>query len=52
MDYRLMTAPCGLDCFNKVFNLCLINKLGLDQWARTKAAEVRRTYFNTPWTLA
>ncbi len=36
----------------KVFNLCLINRLGLEEWARTRAAEVRRTYFTHPWTLA
>lgn len=36
----------------KVFNLCLINKMGLEKWARTKAAEVRKTYFTKPWTLA
>ena len=35
-----------------MFNLCLINKLGLETWAQTKAAEVRRTYFTQPWTLA
>ncbi len=36
----------------KVFNLCLINKMGLEEWARTKAGEVRKTYFTKPWTLA
>ncbi|MCB2187313.1 MAG: DUF3795 domain-containing protein [Deltaproteobacteria bacterium] len=36
----------------KVFNLCLINKMGLDKWAESKAAEVRTTYFGKPWTLA
>ncbi len=36
----------------KVFNLCLINKMGLEEWAKTKAAEVRKTYFSKPWTLA
>jgi hypothetical protein len=35
----------------KVFNLCLINRLGLDKWAETKAAKVRETYFTKPWTL-
>ena len=35
----------------KVFNLCLINKMGLEKWAESKAAEVRQTYFNKPWTL-
>jgi hypothetical protein len=36
----------------KVFNLCLINKMGLEKWAESKAGEVRETYFTTPWTLA
>jgi hypothetical protein len=36
----------------KVFNLCLINKMGLEKWAETKAMEVRNTYFKKPWTLA
>ena len=36
----------------KVFNLCLIRKMGLEEWARTKASEVRKTYFTKPWTLA
>jgi len=36
----------------KVFNLCLISKMGLEKWAETKAAAVRRTYFTQPWTLA
>ena len=36
----------------KVFNLCLINKLGLEKWAESKASEVRNDYFNKPWTLA
>lgn len=36
----------------KVFNLCLINKMGLEKWAESKAAEVRKTYFNKPWALA
>ncbi len=35
----------------KVFNLCLINKLGLENWAQAKAAEVRKDYFNKPWSL-
>lgn len=29
----------------KVFNLCLIKKMGLDSWAETKAKSVRDTYF-------
>ena len=36
----------------KVFNLCLINRMGLEKWAASKAAEVRKTYFNKPWSLA
>jgi hypothetical protein len=36
----------------KVFNLCLIKKMGLEEWARSKAADVRRVYFHNPWTLA
>ncbi len=36
----------------KVFNLCLINKMGVEKWAESKAAEVRETYFSKPWSLA
>ncbi len=35
----------------KVFNLCLIKKMGLETWARTKASDVRKIYFTKPWTL-
>ena len=35
----------------KVFNLCLINKMGLEKWAESKASEVRKIYFTKPWTL-
>lgn len=35
----------------KVFNLCLIKKLGLEKWAESKAGEVRETYFTKWWTL-
>ncbi len=35
----------------KVFNLCLINKMGLEKWAESKAADVRNTYFTKPWKL-
>jgi len=35
----------------KVFNLCLINKMGLKKWAATKAAKVREAYMNKPWKL-
>lgn len=30
----------------KLFNLCLIKKMGLDQWAKEKAIKVKNTYFN------
>jgi hypothetical protein len=30
----------------KVFNLCLIKKMGVDQWANDKALKVKQTYFN------
>jgi len=36
----------------KVFNLCLIKKMGLEKWAESKAAEVRQVYFTNPWSLA
>ena len=29
----------------KVFNLCLIKKLGLESWAKEKAEKVKETYF-------
>lgn len=29
----------------KVFNLCLIKKMGLESWAQTKAKSVKHTYF-------
>ena len=29
----------------KVFNLCLIKKMGLESWAETKARSVKHTYF-------
>ena len=35
----------------KVFNLCLIRRMGLDAWAESKAAAVRETYFTKPWKL-
>lgn len=35
----------------KVFNLCLIHKMGLENWAKSKASMVRDTYFTKPWTL-
>jgi hypothetical protein len=30
----------------KLFNLCLIKKMGVDEWARSKALNVKNTYFN------
>lgn len=30
----------------KIFNLCLIRKMGLESWAKTKAKSVGETYFN------
>ena len=30
----------------KLFNLCLIKKMGVDQWAKDKALNVKQTYFN------
>ena len=36
----------------KVCNLCLVNQMGLDKWAVSKASEVRETYFTKPWTLS
>jgi len=35
----------------KVYSLCLIRKMGLEEWAKSKAAEVREVYFNKPWSL-
>jgi hypothetical protein len=29
----------------KVFNLCLMKKMGVETWAKTKAKNVRDTYF-------
>jgi hypothetical protein len=33
----------------KVFNLCLIKKMGLETWAKTKAKAVTETYFTGKW---
>jgi hypothetical protein len=35
----------------KVFNLCLIKKMGLESWAETKAAQVKETYFKHKLSL-
>ncbi|MCP3922297.1 MAG: DUF3795 domain-containing protein [Desulfobacterales bacterium] len=36
----------------KVFNLCLINKMGLEKWANEKSKDVRNDYYNKPWSLS
>jgi len=35
----------------KVFNLCLIKKMGLETWAETKAKSVKSTYFKGEFKL-
>ena len=35
----------------KVFNLCLMKKMGLETWAETKAREVKHTYFKGKFKL-
>lgn len=35
----------------KVFNLCLIKKMGLETWAEEKAWSVREDYFKANWKL-
>lgn len=35
----------------KVFNLCLIKKMGFGTWAKEKAGKVKRTYFKEKWKL-
>jgi len=35
----------------KVFNLCLIKKMGLESWAKTKAKDVKHTYFKEKFKL-
>jgi hypothetical protein len=35
----------------KVFNSCLIKKMGLESWAETKAKKVRDTYFKQAFKL-
>ena len=35
----------------KIFNLCLIKKMGLDLWAENKAKKVRDVYFSGEWKL-
>ena len=35
----------------KVFNLCLIKKMGLESWAKDKAHSVKKEYFTGKWKL-
>jgi hypothetical protein len=35
----------------KVFNLCLMKKMGLESWAETKAKNVKHTYFKEKFRL-
>jgi hypothetical protein len=35
----------------KVFNLCLIKKMGLESWAKNKAKNVRDTYFDKKFMI-
>ncbi|MCD4848266.1 MAG: DUF3795 domain-containing protein [Candidatus Aegiribacteria sp.] len=35
----------------KVFNLCLIKKMGLESWAKDKAKSVQETYFKKAWKI-
>lgn len=35
----------------KVYQLCLIKRMGLEKWAESKAGQVRETYFTKWWTL-
>ena len=36
----------------KVFNLCLINRMGLESWAKAKAKSVKHTYFKEKFRLS
>jgi hypothetical protein len=35
----------------KVFNLCLIKKMGINAWAKNKAKKVKEVYFTNDWKL-
>jgi hypothetical protein len=35
----------------KIFNLCLIKKMGIEKWAQEKAKSVRETYFKEKFHL-
>ena len=34
-----------------MFNLCLIQKMGLEEWAKEKARQVKNTYFKGKWKI-
>lgn len=35
----------------KMFNLCLIKKMGVEAWAKEKARDVKQTYFRRTWKM-
>lgn len=35
----------------KVFNLCLIKRMGLEKWAKEKARDGMRTYYKEKWMI-
>ena len=35
----------------KVYNLCLIKKMGIEKWAKDKAKSVKDTYFKEKWKI-
>ena len=35
----------------KVFNLCLIRRMGVEAWAKDKARDVKHTYFHGTWKM-
>ena len=41
----------GLPHNTKVFNLCLIKKMGLEKWAKEKAKKVKEDYFYKEWEI-
>ena len=44
---RVMEVPHN----TKMFNLCLIKKMGLEAWAKNKAKSVKQTYFKGKWRI-
>ncbi|MBW2617840.1 MAG: DUF3795 domain-containing protein [Deltaproteobacteria bacterium] len=42
--HPLSETPDLLPCNIKVFNLCLIKRMGVEKWAEEKARRVRKTY--------